>query len=124
MALKKKQEVVIKHMVEKVPEAYVIPQIIDDTVGLRDLTHQFEKTIAVSPMEGSYTKDVLNVPDVDIKQDVELVYDPFRVEKKMTVEEERYIDTNVGDLVKSIEKQLEDVSDQEVDDYIVSQGLE
>ena len=88
MALKKKQEVVIKHMVEKVPEAYVIPQIIDDTVGLRDLTHQFEKTMAVSPMEGSYTKDVLHVPDVDIKQDIELVYDPFRVEKKMTVEEE------------------------------------
>ena len=88
MLFKKKQEIVKKHVVEKVPEEYVIPQIPEDTVGLRELRPQFEKTMAVSPMGGSYTKDVLNIPDVDIKQDVELVYDPFRVEKKMTVEEE------------------------------------
>ena len=88
MLFKKKQEVVKKHIVEKIPEMYVIPQIPEDTVGLRELRPQFEKTIAVSPMAGSYTKDVLNVPDVDIKQDVELVYDPFRIEKKMTDEEE------------------------------------
>ena len=48
----------------------------------------------------------------------------YKIYSKRVFEEERYIDTNVGDLVKSIEKQLEDVSDQEVDDYIVSQGLE
>lgn len=48
----------------------------------------------------------------------------YKIYSKRVFEEERYIDTNVGDLVKSIEKELEDVSDQEVDDYIVSQGLE
>ena len=48
----------------------------------------------------------------------------YKIYSKRVFEEERYIDTNVGDLVKSIEIQLEDVSDQEVDDYIVSQGLE
>ena len=48
----------------------------------------------------------------------------YKIYSKRVFEEERTIDTNVGDIVKSIEKQLEDVSDQEVDDYISSQGLE
>ena len=48
----------------------------------------------------------------------------YKIYSKRVFEEERYIDTNVGDIVESIEKQLEDVSEQEVDDYIVSQGLE
>lgn len=48
----------------------------------------------------------------------------YKIYSKRVFEEERYIDTNVGDIVESIEKHLEDVSDQEVDDYIVSQGLE
>ena len=88
MLFTKKKEVVKKHNVEKMPEVYVIPQIPDDTIGLRDLRQPFEKTRAVSPMEGPYTKDVLHVPDVGIRQDIDLVYEPFRVEKKMTVEEE------------------------------------
>ena len=48
----------------------------------------------------------------------------YKIYSKRVFEEERYIDTNVKDIVESIEKHLEDVSDQEVDDYIVSQGLE
>ena len=48
----------------------------------------------------------------------------YKIYSKRVFEEERYIDTNVGDIVESIEKQLEEVSDQEVDEYIVSQGLE
>ena len=83
-----KKEVVRKHTNQKVSEPYVIPQIPDDTVGLRVLKPQFEKTIAVSPMEGPYTKDVLIVPEVGIKQDITTAYEPFRVEKKMTVEDE------------------------------------
>ena len=88
MFFKKRQEVVKKHVEEVKPEAYVIPQIEEEVVGLRVLKPSFEKTIAVSPMEGPYTKDVMTVPEVGIKQDVELAYDPFRVEKKLTVEDE------------------------------------
>lgn len=88
MFFKKNKEVVKKHKVEVKKEPYVIPQILDDTVGLRDLTPTFEKTVAVSPMEGTYTKDVLNVPEVEIKHDIDIAYDPFRVEKKLTEEDE------------------------------------
>lgn len=88
MFFNKKKEVVKKHTVEVKPEVYVIPQIPDDSIGLRVLKPQFEKTIAVSPMEGPYTKDVLNVPEVEVKQDIDLAYDPFRIEKKLTVEDE------------------------------------
>ena len=51
----KKKEVTRKHVVEEKREEYVIPQIPDDTVGLRVSKPQFTKTIAVSPMEGAYT---------------------------------------------------------------------
>lgn len=88
MIFKKKQEVVRKHVAEEEKEIYEIPQIPEDIVGLRVLKPQFEKTIAVSPMEGPYTKDVLTIPEVEVKQDVELAYDPFRIEKKLTVEDE------------------------------------
>ena len=48
----------------------------------------------------------------------------YKIYSKRVFEEERYIDTNVGDIVSSIEKQLEDVTEEEVDEYIVTQGLE
>ena len=88
MFFKKNQDVVKKHAAEIKKEPYVIPQILDDTVGLRDLTPTFEKTVAVSPMEGTYTKDVLHVPEVEINHNIDVAYDPFRVEKKLTVEDE------------------------------------
>ena len=88
MFLKRKKDVVKRHVVEKEPETYVIPQIPDDTIGLRPLGHRFEKTLAVSPMEGHYTKDVITVPSVEVKGDLDVLYDPFRVEKKLTVEDE------------------------------------
>lgn len=88
MIFKRKTEVVKKHTVEPKKEVYVIPQIPEDTVGLRNLKQQFEKTIAVSPMEGFYTKDVLTVPENGVDHDIDLAYDPFRVEKKLTKEDE------------------------------------
>lgn len=48
----------------------------------------------------------------------------YKIYSKRVFEEERYIDTNVGDIVESIEEQLENVTDEEVDEYIVTQGLE
>lgn len=48
----------------------------------------------------------------------------YKIYSKRVFEEERYIDTNVGDIVESIEEELENVTDEEVDEYIVSQGLE
>lgn len=88
MIFKRKQEVLKKHTIEPKKEVYVIPQIPEDTVGLRNLRQQFEKTIAVSPMEGIYTKDVLEVPENGSEHDIDLAYDPFRVEKKLTKEDE------------------------------------
>ena len=84
----RKKEVVKKHVEVKEPEVYVIPQIPEESIRLRELKQQFERTMAVSPMEGPYTKDVLSVPDVGVKQDIDLAYDPFRVEKKLTEEDE------------------------------------
>ena len=47
----------------------------------------------------------------------------YKIYSKRVFEEERVIDTSVNELVDSIEKELENVSEEEVDDYIKSQGL-
>ena len=88
MFFNRKKDVVKRHTVEKQTEVYVIPQIPDDTIGLRPLGTQFVKTQAVSPMEGPYTKDVLTVPETEVTGDVTIKYEPFRVEKKLTEEDE------------------------------------
>jgi len=88
MFWKKKKEVIKKHVNNEVKEVFEIPQIPDDSVGLRTYRPQFTKTDAVSPMEGPYTKDVVVIPDVDNDVNVELTYDSFRVEKKLTKEDE------------------------------------
>lgn len=48
----------------------------------------------------------------------------YKIYSKRVFEEERYIDTNVGDIVDSIEEQLVNVTEDEVDEYIATQGLE
>ena len=48
----------------------------------------------------------------------------YKMYSKRVFEEERYIDTNIGDIVSSIEEQLQNVSDEEVKEYIATQGLE
>ena len=88
MFFKKKKEVVKKHNVEPEVEVYVIPQIPEDVVGLRVNKNQFKKTLAASPMEGPYTKDVVVVPETDNHTDIKLAYDPFRVNKKLSKEDE------------------------------------
>lgn len=48
----------------------------------------------------------------------------YKVYSKNMFNEVRQLDTNVGDLVKSIETELENVTEAEVEDYITTQGLE
>lgn len=48
----------------------------------------------------------------------------YKIYSKRVFDEERTIDTEVEKLVDSLETDLETVSDEEVDDYIASQGLE
>lgn len=85
---RKNKTVLRKHVEEKVEESYVIPQIADSTTGLRIARPQFTKTEALSPMEGPYTKDVLIVPDHVNHTDIDVAYDAFRVEKRLTEEDE------------------------------------
>ena len=48
----------------------------------------------------------------------------YKIYSKRVFEEERYIDTQVDELVKSMENDLKEVTQEEVDEYISSQGLE
>ena len=48
----------------------------------------------------------------------------YKIYSKRVFNEERIIDTKVDELLASMEKDLENVTDEEVDDYIASQGLE
>ena len=84
----RKKEVVVKHVEEVKQEEFIIPQIPDDCVGLRVYKNEFRKTQAVSPMEGQYTKDVVVVPEFDNHDDLDIAYDSFRVEKKLTKDDE------------------------------------
>ena len=85
---KKKKELFVKHVEETQPEVFTIPQIPEDVVGLRISKPSFTKTEAVSPMEGPYTKDVIVVPEFDAHQNIDVAYDAFRVEPRMTEEDE------------------------------------
>ena len=67
---------------------FIIPQIEEETVGLRVLKPQFVKTEALSPMEGPYTKDVMIAPETTTHSDIDVAYDAFRVERKFTKEDE------------------------------------
>ena len=84
----KKKEVVKKHVIEPREEKFTIPQIPEDVVGLRVNKNQFKKTLAASPMEGPYTKDVVVVPETDNHTDIKVAYDPFRVNKQLSKEDE------------------------------------
>ncbi len=81
-----------KNKVEETPiktrKPFIIPQIEEEPVGLRVLKPQFVKTEALSPMEGPYTKDVMITPETTQHRDIDVAYDPFRVERKFTKEEE------------------------------------
>ena len=88
MFKKKKKETFVRHVEETQPEVFTIPQIPEDVVGLRISKPGFTKTEAVSPMEGSYAKDVVVVPEFDAHQNIDLAYDAFRVEPRMTKEDE------------------------------------
>ena len=48
----------------------------------------------------------------------------YKIYSKRVFDEERTIDTEVDKLVNSLETDLENVSEEEVDEYIASQGLE
>ena len=48
----------------------------------------------------------------------------YKIYSKRVFEEERQIDTQVEEFVKSMEEDLKEVSEEEVDEYISSQGLE
>ena len=47
----------------------------------------------------------------------------YKIYSKRVFAEERTIDTDVNEMVDSIEKELENVTEEEVDEYIKSQGL-
>ena len=48
----------------------------------------------------------------------------YKIYSKRVFDEERIIDTKVDELLTSMEQDLENVTDDEVEDYIASQGLE
>ena len=75
---KRKKEIIKKHVEPLKQEEFVIPQIPTDSVGLRVGKKEFVKTMAVSPMEGQYTKDVVVVPEFENHVDIEVAYDAFR----------------------------------------------
>lgn len=85
---KRKKEIIKKHVEPLKQEEFVIPQIPTDSVGLRVGKKEFVKTMAVSPMEGQYTKDVVVVPEFENHVDIEVAYDAFREDKKLSEEDE------------------------------------
>ena len=48
----------------------------------------------------------------------------YKIYSKRVFNEERYINTNADAIINSMESDLEDVTETEVDDYLASQGLE
>jgi len=48
----------------------------------------------------------------------------YRIYSKKVFDEEKLIDTNVDEIVKAIDEDLADVTDEELSDYLNSQGLE
>lgn len=69
------------------PIGYVIPQMVDKTVGLRDFTKKFQNTEFVAPIMGKDTTDILSSSTDGIDAEVKSNYDAFREVKEITNEE-------------------------------------
>ena len=85
---KKNKNRLVPHIEKEEPEKFVIPEIVDENLGLRVSRPGFQKTPSLSPMEGRYVKDIQVVPEIKNHQDVDLAYDAFRVEKRLTEQDE------------------------------------
>lgn len=110
----KKKEVIRKHVNIKPEVPYVIPQIPDNTVGLRIGKHKFVKTEAVSPMQGKFAKDVTVVPEQEYHDDIDIAYDPFRVNKRLTETDEINRYGRKYHEFRSVDEQLDiDVNEEE-----------
>ena len=48
----------------------------------------------------------------------------YKIYSKRVFDEEKSIDVNVDDIIKSIDDDLQNVSDEEIENYLGSQGLE
>jgi len=70
------------------PVEKIIPQINEDIVGIRLKKDEFQRTIPLSPMNGYLTPDNLVVPENEVHQDLNEAYDAFRVNPRLTKEDE------------------------------------
>ncbi len=71
------------------PIGFVIPQMEDNDVGLRNFERKFQNSEFVSPLFGHNVKDVLGGTKTEINIDVDKTYDSIRAkeDKKITNEE-------------------------------------
>lgn len=66
------------------PIGYIIPQMEDNDVGLRNFERKFSATDFVSSLFGKNVVDKVSSPKSSIDNDVNSTYDPFRREKKQS----------------------------------------
>lgn len=88
MFFRKKKPVEKKHVENRQQEVFEIPQIIDDTVGLRLNKKSFRNTPALSPMTGRNVTDKVSYIETEHDHDINVAYGPFFDNNKLTEEDE------------------------------------
>ena len=104
----------------KLTKKYQVMKIINAIKGVLNIfnpVYWARRTFLNSTLDFAINKLCLSIIGI-VGEEV------YKIYSKRVFEEERVIDTQVDELVKSIENDLEEVTEEEVDHYISSQGLE
>ena len=120
LALGDAKKVIDDSSLMKLTKKYKLKKVFDTVIGVLNIfnpVYWARRIFINTAIEVALNKLCISVIGI-------VGEETYKIYSKRVFEEERYIDTNVGDIVSSIEKQLEDVSEEEVDEYIITQGIE
>ncbi len=120
LALGDAKKVIDDSSLMKLTKKYKLKKILDTVLGVLNIfnpVYWARRVFINTAIDIALNKLCLSVIGI-------VGEETYKIYSKRVFEEERYIDTNVGDIVKSLEEQLESVTEDEVDEYIVTQGLE
>lgn len=103
----------------KLTKKYKVKKFFDTVLGVLNIfnpVYWIRRTVMTSALDLAVNKLCILIIGI-------VAEETYKIYSKRVFEEERYIDTNVNELVESIEKDLEGLTDEEVEEYLATQGL-
>ena len=104
----------------KVTRKYKIMSVFKTVVGALNIfnpVYWIRRTVINSSLDFAFRKLCLAVIGI-------VGEETYKIYSKRVFDEEKMIDVNIDDIIKSIDEDFKDVTDEEIENYLGSQGLE